>query len=467
MNNEFENERFESTGTENEYTSLSENEQYDDGDTKEESSESEFITYTVKEKKKNKIPKLIALSLVVGIVFGAGFGFSSSIARKFAMSKIQIKSTDLALNKAEKSDKETSDIAAISEACMPSVVAITNKSVSDVMTFFGTYSQESTSTGSGIIIGKNDTELLIVTNYHVVQNAKELSVVFSPVETKLELQAGQSDMSKGSGEKVEKSEIPSAIVKGYNSDKDLAVIAVNLNDIDADVLSEIRVATIGDSSSLRPGDRVVAIGNALGYGQSVTTGIISAVNRKITMESADRSTTVTNTFIQTDAAINSGNSGGALLDMQGNVIGINSVKIATTGVEGMGYAIPISDVETIIDELMVKKTRKLVDENKQGFLGITGTDVTAATSEAYGIPTGVFINGVEEGLGAQKAGLKKGDVIVEFDGYSVTSITQLQDRLRYYEAGEKVEVTIKEPDGTKYKAKKVKVTLSNRPKDEQ
>ena len=465
--NEFENENLQELDIENEADSFDEEAKAPEEE--KENSQSEFITYTVKgkEKKKSKVPRLIALSLVIGVVFGAGFGFSSSIARKFAMSKIQLERTDSALNKAEKSEKETSDIAAISEACMPSIVAITNKSVSDVMTFFGTYSQESTSTGSGIIIGKNDTELLIVTNYHVVQNAKELSVVFSPVEAKLELQSGQSDMKGGKDGKVDQSEIPSAIIKGYNSDKDLAVIAVNLEDISAEVLSEIRVATIGDSSSLKPGDRVVAIGNALGYGQSVTTGIISAVNRKITMESADRSTTVTNTFIQTDAAINSGNSGGALLDIEGNVIGINSVKIATTGVEGMGYAIPISDVETIIDELMVKKTRKLVDENKQGFLGITGTDVTAATSQAYGIPTGVFINGVEEGLGAQKAGLKKGDVIVEFDGYSITSISQLQDRLRYYEAGEKIEVTVKVADTGKYKTKKVKVTLSNRPKEAQ
>ena len=465
MNNEFENEKFEEI-LETDAEELSS--EHEEITQESENSQSEFnVTYTVKEKKKSKAPKIIALALVCGIVFGTGFGFSNSIARKFAMSRIQIESTDTTLNKAEKGESEVSDIAAISEACMPSIVAITNRSVSDVMTFFGTYSQESTSTGSGIIIGKNDTELLIVTNYHVIANAKELSVVFSPVETKLELQAGQSDMDKQSDAGAVKNQIPAAIVKGYNSDKDLAVIAVNLGDIDAEILSQIRVATIGDSSALRPGDRVVAIGNALGYGQSVTTGIISAVNRKITMESSDRRTTVTNTFIQTDAAINSGNSGGALLDMQGNVIGINSVKIATTGVEGMGYAIPISDVETIIDELMVKKTRKIVDEKKQGFLGITGTDVTAATSQAYGIPTGVFVNSVEDGLGAQKAGIKKGDVIVEFDGYSITSISQLQDRLRYYEAGEKIEVTIKVSAANGYETKKVKVTLSTRPKEEQ
>lgn len=412
-------------------------------------------------KKKNKWTKVIALSLAAGIVFGAGFGISDGFVRRLVVSKINIGNTNVTLNKApEGTTVPQSAISVIAQECMPAIVAITNKSVSDVMTFFGTYTQESTSSGSGIIIGKNDTELLIVTNYHVVANTKELSVLFSPVESRLEMQAATSEKYE-----VNEGEIPTAIVKGYDSDKDLAVIAVKLEDISEELLSQIKIATIGKSSDLKPGDQVVAIGNSLGYGQSVTTGIISAVNRSITMESSDRSTTVTNTFIQTDAAINQGNSGGALLDMQGNVIGINSVKIATTGVEGMGYAIPISDVESIIDNLMVQKTRDIVPEDKQGFLGISGADVSSSTSQLYGIPVGVFVNSVTEGLAAEKAGIKKGYVITKFDGATVTTIAQLQEKLRYYKEGEKIKVTVKAPEGTDYKEKEVIVTLSNRSKN--
>lgn len=421
------------------------------------------VTHKKSKKDKSLFTKAVAVSLVAGIVFGTAFGFSNSIATKIGMSKISIGSTNVALNKASKTNGgEVSNVSAIAEACRPSIVAITNRSVSDVMTFFGKYSQESTSTGSGIIIGKNDTELLIVTNYHVVANAQELSVIFSPVEAKLEMQT-QSDTEKSTATNLDNKDIPKATVKGYESDKDLAVIAVNLKDISSDILAQIKVATIGDSSSLKPGDGVIAIGNALGYGQSVTSGIISAVNRKITMESADGSSTVTNSFIQTDAAINQGNSGGALLDMQGNVIGINSVKIATTGVEGMGYAIPITDVGNIIDDLMVRQTRTVVDEDKQGFLGITGADVSSSMSQTFGLPVGVFVESVMENLGADKAGIKKGYVITEFDGYTVTTIAQLQERLKFYKAGEKIEVTVKIPGGESgYTEKKIKVTLSNR-----
>ena len=416
------------------------------------------VTHNIVKKEKRIWPKVVALSLVAGIVFGASFGLISGIANRFAMSKIRLNTTRIELNKGEGSVSGISNVSNIAEACMPSIVAITNKSVSDVMTFFGKYSQESTSSGSGIIVGQNDTELLIVTNYHVVANSQELSVVFSPVEKKLEEQANPM-------EKLESEDIPHAIVKGYDSLKDLAVIAVNLKDIPSDVLAEIKVATIGDSSALKPGDQVVAIGNALGYGQSVTTGIISAVNRKITMESSDGNATVTNSFIQTDAAINSGNSGGALLDMAGNLIGINSVKIATTGVEGMGYAIPITDVEGIIDDLMVRQTRNVVDEDKQGFLGITGADVTAANNQMFDIPVGVFVNSVVEGLAAEKAGIKKGYVITKFDGYSISTIAQLQDRLQYYKEGEKVSVIAMVPGEDGYKEKDFTVILSNRSKN--
>jgi len=347
----------------------------------------EFIVTNTVKKKKGVWPRVIALSLVGGLLFGSTFGLSSSIVGRLTARKIRLNATQIAVNKDNSQPAGDSAVAHIVEECMPSVVAITNHSVSDVMTFFGTYKQESTSSGSGIIIGQNETELLIITNYHVVANTKELSVVFSPVEKELE--------EKGIEEQINSEDIPKAIVKGYEPNKDLAVIAVKLSDLSEEILSQIKIATIGDSSSIRPGDQIIAIGNALGYGQSVTTGIISAVDRKIKMESADGNSVVTNSFIQTDAAINSGNSGGALLDMQGRVIGINSVKIATTGVEGMGYAIPITDVEDIIDDLMLRETRELVPEGKQGFLGITGTDVTSVNSQAFGMPVGVFVSALD------------------------------------------------------------------------
>ena len=423
------------------------------------------VTHSIKPKEKRRWPKIVALSLLAGIVAGTSFGISNNLSTRLAMKNISLGSTGVSLTKTDKATDTTNEISEIAESFMPAIVAITSRHVSDVMTFFGKYSQESTSSGSGIIIGKNDTELLIVTNYHVVANSKELSVVFSSVESELELQNSQSDISgKGSsGDISENPDIPTAVVKGYNSDKDLAVIAVELNKIPADVLSEIKVATIGDSSATKPGEQVVAIGNALGYGQSVTVGYVSAVNRKITMESSDGTGQVVNTFIQTDAAINPGNSGGALLNMAGEVIGINSVKIATNGVEGMGYAIPISDVGNIIDELMVKETRSVVPKEKQGFLGIEGADVTSNANQVYGIPAGVFVSSVMEGLAADKAGIKKGYVITHLDGYTITSISQLQDRLTYYKSGEKVKVKVQIPtEINEYSEKEITVTLSNR-----
>ncbi len=411
------------------------------------------VTHTVK-KEKRVWSRLIAMSIVGGILFGAAFGLANGFTNRLTVRTVNIEPTKVTLNKEPSGVAGTSAVAVITEECMPSIVAITNNSVSDVITFFGTYQQESTSSGSGIIIGRNDTELLIVTNYHVVANTKELSVVFSPVEKKLE--------NQDSSDKITDEDIPRAVVKGYDPNKDLAVIAVKLDDIPADILSQIKIATIGDSSALKPGDQVIAIGNSLGYGQSVTTGIISAVNREITMESADGYSVVTNSFIQTDAAINSGNSGGALLDMEGKLIGINSVKIATTGVEGMGYAIPISDVEGIIDDLMVRQTRELVDEHKQGFLGIVGADVDDSDREAFGMPVGVFVSDVTKGLAAEKAGIKKGYIITEFDGYTITTITQLQERLRFYKEGEKVSVTVMVSGENGYEEREIQVILSNR-----
>lgn len=411
------------------------------------------VTHTVK-KPKRTWPKLIAMSLAAGALFGAAFGVVSRLIPEEVVPTSKVAPTKITVEEGDTDVSGTSEVSKIAEACMPSVVAITNHSVSDVITFFGTYQRESTSSGSGIIIGQNDTELLIVTNYHVVANTKELTVVFSPVEKRLEQPGGEENVSD--------KDIPTASVKGYDPNKDIAVIAVKLSDIPGDILSEIKVATVGNSATLKPGDQVVAIGNALGYGQSVTTGIISAVNRSITMENSDGSSVVTNTFIQTDAAINSGNSGGALLDMAGNLIGINSVKISSTGVEGMGYAIPISDVMGIIDELMVRETRELVNEEEQGILGITGTDVDASDNESFGMPVGVYVSGVAEGLAAEQAGIKKGYIITKFDGYTITTISQLQERLKYYKYGEKVSVTVMVKEDEEYVEKEIDITLSKR-----
>ena len=411
-----------------------------------------------KPKKKSRFLalKIIALVVVCCILLGGVFTILTELKDKHRGLDTKIGTSEYDLTKSE-SIAPQSAIAQIAQLRMPSVVAITSRSVSDVITFFGTYSQESTSSGSGIIIGQNETELLIVTNYHVVANSEKLSVVFSAVERELEIQS-----EKGMTNVFDNERIPSAIIKGYDAEKDLAVIAVYLDEIPKDVVDKIEIAPIGDSSKMLPGDSVIAIGNSLGYGQSVTTGIISAVNRKIRMQSSDGRSTVTNSFIQTDAAINQGNSGGALLDMAGNVIGINSAKIATTGVEGMGYAIPISDVETIIKNLMAQKSRELVAKEKQGYLGIMGSEVQEREAELYGIPMGVYVSEVTKGLAAEKAGIKKGDVITGFDGYGITTMSQLQDKLKYYAEGEKVTVTVKSPVDGKYKEKKVEVTLSNK-----
>lgn len=458
MNNEFNNINEEVVETTSEEVENIAEETFEEEATEQEDICPDFtVTKHTTEKKKRRWHKVVALSLICGIVAGTAFGVANNLSTTLMLSRVRLGNTKVTLSKSDGEHTENSAISKITEECMPSIVAITNRGESDVLTFFGRYTQESTSSGSGIIIGKNSTELLIVTNYHVVSNSKELSVIFSPVEEQLEMQE-----KNGSVNLDDNKLIPKAVVKGYNSDKDLAVIAVSLGDIPSEIFSQIKVATIGDSSSLKPGDSVIAIGNALGYGQSVTTGIISAVNRKITMESSTGTSLVTNSFIQTDAAINPGNSGGALLNMAGELIGINSVKIASSGVEGMGYAIPITDVSSIIDELMIKETRSVVDEDKQGFLGISGQDVTASVAQSFGMPQGVFVASVMENLAADKAGIKKGNIITEIDGYKVTTISQLQERLTYYKKGEAVKVKLWIQTENGYKEKTVEVKLSSR-----
>lgn len=326
------------------------------------------------------------------------------------------------------------DVSDVAESVMPSIVSITNKSVQEVRSFFGggIHEYESVSAGSGIIIGENDEELLIVTNNHVVEGAKTISVGFID------------------------DEVYEAIVKGTDPENDLAVIAVKLSDIKNDTMDKIVIATMGDSDALEIGEQVVAIGNALGYGQSVTTGIISALDREVEIDN------LTSKLIQTDAAINPGNSGGALLNMNGEVIGINSAKFASAQIEGMGYAIPISTATPIIEELMNRKTRELVDKKDASYLGISGVAVSNEVSKTYNIPTGVYISEVEKNGPADKAGIKEGDVIKKFDGMTVASINDVKEQLKYYKAGEKVKILVKRPDGSEYKDVTLEVTLGRR-----
>lgn len=323
----------------------------------------------------------------------------------------------------------TSDVSDIVENTLPSIVSITNMSVQEVQNFFGGISQqESESAGSGIIISQNDSELLVVTNNHVVEGSDTLTVTFND------------------GNSVE------AQIKGTDSARDLAVVAVPLDKISDDTMNAIKVATLGDSDSLKVGEPAVAIGNALGYGQSVTTGIVSATGR--TIDGFDGE------YIQTDAAINPGNSGGALLNANGEVIGINSAKINSSAVEGMGFAIPISDASDVIQNLMNKETRSKVSDEERGYLGIKGYDVSEEGAQMYNMPTGVYVKEVMSGGGAEKAGLTKGSIITGFEGSSISGMSSLQEQLQYYKAGEEVTLTVQIPDKNgEYTEKDIKVTL--------
>ena len=407
-----------------------------------------------------KAVSVACLGLVFGVSAGAAFSIPASFAAKdLRAAKLEVQQMQSSLNTSGKTPLSTTanslsasnavmnadssaTVAAIVDNCLPSVVSITNKGVTEVRTMFGTYQQDAESSGSGIIIGENDKELLIVTNYHVVSGSNELSVVFSYDE--------DSDNPSLVGAKI----------KGYVADKDLAVISVSLDDITDEMRSKIKVATIGDSSSLTLGQEVVAIGNALGYGQSVTTGIISALGRNVTV-SDDNGGEITNKLIQTDAAINPGNSGGALLNMNGELIGINSVKVSSSSVEGMGYAIPISDVQSIIEELMLKETRDVVAEENRGYLGINPIDVTNEIYETYGMPVGIYINNVYDNSPAANAGLVKGNIITKFDGQTVKSKNELTSLMTYYKAGETVDVIAMVQSSEGYVEKTFQVTLGN------
>ncbi len=393
-------------------------------------------------KKFRKGVKFTAMALTFGVVASAAFqgtnflfnqidgGAQEEQEARLSMADAVNTSSDASAS-TEEGAAGSSSVAAIADAAMPSLVAITNQSVQEMMNWFGqSQAYESQSSGSGIIIGQTDTELLIVTNNHVVDGAQTLSVGFID-ETAAKAQ-----------------------VKGTDAEHDIAVISVNLSDLSADTLSQIKVIQVGSSADLQVGEQVVAIGNALGYGQSVTTGIVSALNRPVTIDG------VTNTLIQTDAAINPGNSGGALLNMSGQLVGINSAKYSDTTVEGMGYAIPVDDVTDIIESLMNRTARtQKAPEGQQGFLGITGQDVTSEISEAYGMPKGVYITSVEESSAAEKAGLQKGDIITKFDGTSVSSLSGLQELISYYSSGETVEITYSAVSDGQYTEQTAEVTL--------
>lgn len=328
------------------------------------------------------------------------------------------------------------DATDVVEEVMPAMVSILNK-YTERITYFGQpIEQEGEAGGSGIIVGENDTELLIATNYHVIENAKQLTVHF-----------------------IDDSDVK-AVVKGSDPDMDLAVIAVKLSDMDEDTLDAIRIAKLGDSDSLKLGESVIAIGNALGYGLSVTGGYVSALDREVEMDDGSKGT-----FIQTDAAINPGNSGGALINMQGEVIGINSNKIGGTIIEGIGYAIPISAAEPILSDLMSYETREKVEDSQVGYLGIIPQTVTTDAAELYGMPEGVYISQVEEGTPAAEAGLLKGDIIKKIDTRKVSTAEELREQLKYYEAGETIEITVMRSVEGEYEERTVSVTLGERPQN--
>ena len=386
-------------------------------------------------KPKKKMPKwagVVGLALVFGIVASAAFQASNVVFDRVTgndTKTVKQSSTSGNTQLTQTDSTVTSDVSQIVESAMPSIVSITNMSVQEVQNFFGqTQQEESTSLGSGIIIDQSDSELLIVTNNHVVEGADTLTVTFVDNES------------------VE------ANIKGTDSARDLAVVAVPVDSIKDSTMEEISIASLGDSDELQVGEPAIAIGNALGYGQSVTTGIISATDREL--DGFDGK------LIQTDAAINPGNSGGALLNANGQVVGINTAKINSSVAEGMGYAIPISDASDIITSLMNQETKTKVSEEEQGYLGITGVDVSDDSSEMYNMPTGVYIREVSKGSGAEQAGLAQGNIITAINGTTVDSMSTLKEQLTYYKVGETVELTVQVAanDGS-YQEQTVSVTL--------
>lgn len=416
----------------------------------------------------------IALAVIFGLVAAVVFQAANFAADRFlntGKSSVQIKTTDSVDLQETASDDSTADkvlsdsengtVAAVAQASMPSVVAITTVSVQEIPSFFGysSHQYKSASTGSGIIVGDNDDELLIATNNHVVDGATTLSVCFIGDDV---ANAETETVNAGDNGDLNVEDAVSAKIKGTDADNDLAVVAVKKSDIPEDTLNQIKIAQIGSSDDLAVGQQVVAIGNALGYGQSVTSGWISALNRTISTDDGTNSTGL----IQTDAAINPGNSGGALLNMKGELIGINSAKYADSAVEGMGYAIPISKAKPILEELMNRETREKVDSSKKGYLGVSLANLTTEAIEMYNMPTGAFVRRVEDDSPAQEAGICKGDIIVKFDGQKVSDGDDLLDKLQYYKSGEKIEAVIARATNGEYEENTIELTLGTRPDNE-
>ena len=409
-----------------------------------------------KNKKAAKLAKKIGAIALSAVLFGGVAGGTFQAVNHFAGSTTATATTTTAqqttsnsslLKAAATSSSSTStgtmDVSTIAKNAMPSIVSITNQSVQEVQNYFSMFgygaqtpqTEETTSCGSGIIVSQDADNLYIATNNHVVEGADSLTVAFSDNTT------------------------VSAEIKGTDPSTDLAVIRVALSSIDSDTLNTIKVATLGNSDDLKAGQAAIAIGNALGYGQSVTTGVISALNREVTVSDSNSNTNYTAELIQTSAAINPGNSGGALLNAAGEVIGINSVKYADTSVEGIGYAIPISTAMPIIEDLI---TKEKVDEADSAYLGIGGVDVTSDVAKTYNMPTGVYVTQVKENSAAEQAGIQKGDIITAFDGKDVSSMEDLSSKLQYYKAGTTVDVTIQRSSNGQYEEQTLSVTLGKK-----
>lgn len=403
-----------------------------------------------KKKEHKKMPKAVAvtgLALMFGVVSSATFLTTNYVGTKVLKLGTTQKSTSTTSTSAVTSNASltktssvvTSDVSSVVENVMPSIVSITNMSVQEVQNYFGgTSKQESESAGTGIIISQNDSELLVVTNNHVVAGSDTLTVTFAD------------------GNSVE------ANIKGTDSEYDVAVVAVPLDSISEDTKKAISVATLGDSTELKVGEPAIAIGNALGYGQSVTTGVISALNRSVseTDQTTGETTESSVKLIQTDAAINPGNSGGALVNASGEVIGINSSKLVGDSVEGVGYAIPISDVSDLIENLMNQETKTKVAEADQGAIGIKGMSVSTEYSQQLNMPEGVYVSEVTKGGGAEKAGMTRGCIITGINGTTVSSMDDLQEQLQYYAKGDEVELTIQVPQSNgEYQEQSGNVTL--------
>ena len=430
-----------------------------------------------KQRSRNKLGTTIGLAVVFGLVAGIVFqGVNLTTERFLATDTEQKNQVETAqLTKETTADSKdtqnsvvssevTGSVASVAKTAMPTVVAITSVSIQEIPYYFGfgfssrsTQQYSSEGSGSGIIVGENDDELLIATNNHVVSGATTLNVCFMGSDV-VSAEQETAETAADDSADINVEDAVSAKIKGTDESNDLAVIAVAKADIPQDTLSEIKIAQLDTSDDLEVGEQVVAIGNALGYGQSVTSGWISALNRTISTDDMTGSG-----LIQTDAAINPGNSGGALLNMKGEVIGINSAKFASNAVEGMGYAIPISKAQPILEDLMSRETRDKVDSSEASYLGINPLDLSAEVTAMFDMPEGVFVSSVNTGEAADNAGIRKGDIITGFDGQTVTGRDDLNDKMKYYAAGETVDITIARAQNGQYMEQTVQVTLGSRP----